>query len=401
MFEFKGNWTFDLELEEFRIFTNPEYKSRNQVSASGMVSFEIFDEFNDNPDPERYQINAIEYLLDPQNQGHILHNILTYSQNIIYPQYQTFMHEDEYPQCYPPLISKEDLDKLFGINQIIIKHIGHQNYAYYILDCSSCLDHEHGITLTLHKDQVIDHGEDWDDIKVCEHKGIDYKIYRKKAVNEFNSREIALVEPHPKYNKLKPWQKEQNEFYPFGLYHKGRLQEFISELDKGVFPKESTISRVLELSILHEKEEFTQYLIELNVKNKYAAFKKALEKDRYDILDKLLKQGYDLNAHTGEYSHFYQSINSIITAIQNNEEVDIYTKRLDYLIEKGIDPYLKGKWGRNISSRMKQIRDIRLRLKVEKVVLGSILTRKLLVLRIKNYVKSKREWLQELEKPLD
>ena len=160
-FKFNGDWEFELPANKF-----------NVLKKIGFIQFEIFDEFNDNPDPENYQINTINYLLDVDRQINVLTSLLEYSKNTIYPHYKTFMWESEYPECYPDLDDINDLKKLFTINRILIKRIQHEDFAYYVFDCSSCLDHEHGITITFYKDKVIDHGEDWDDKKVCGHKRI-------------------------------------------------------------------------------------------------------------------------------------------------------------------------------------------------------------------------------------
>lgn len=378
LFEFKGDWTFEQAAKKFMILNN-----------SGSINFEIFDEFNDNPDPEIYQLNTVNYLLEENNQLNVLASIIEYSRNTIYPHYKTFMWESEYPECYPALNEITDLSKLFTLNSILIKRIQHDDYAYYVFNCYSCLDHEHGITLTLYKDKVLDHGEDWDDKKVCEHKGIDYKTYYDKAVQDYNHRELVITLPHPKYGKLKPWQKEQNEYFPMGLYHKNRLNDFQTELENKVFPKEPICSRVLELSILHEKEEFIKNLIERNVKFKYGAFKEALKKDRFDIMDKLLEQGYNINEKVAQSSHFYDTIGFMVSAIKSNEKYEKYAKRLNYLLENKLNPYLEDKWGRNSLFRIERIEDKELRSAVNTAVMHAINPKSNIFRRIRDKFKNK------------
>jgi len=368
-FEFKGDWELELKLEKFKILNNSEYTRGSKNPSEGLFKFEIFDEFNSNPDPENYQINTINFLLNPDNQSKVLTSLLKYSRDIIYPHYKTFMWESEYPECYPQLTKVEDLNKLYGINRIVIKRIGHEDFAYYIFDCSSCLDYEHGITVTLYKDTVIDHGEDWDDKKVCEHKGIDYNSYHEKAVKDYNHREVILTKPHEKYGKLKPWQKDQNEWYPVGLYHANRLSDFKKALETGEIPKEPTISKILYLSIFHKMEEFTQFLIDQNVDYKYSAFKEALKRDRYDLTDKLLSQGYNINEKVAQSSFFYETIGYLTNAINKNEAIVVFTKRLKYLIVNDLDPYLEDNFNRNSFFRIKRIDDKNLKEKVEQEVM--------------------------------
>ena len=368
-FEFKGDWELELKLEKFKVLDNSKYKKGSKNPSEGLFKFEIFDEFNSNPDPEQYQFNAINFLLNSDNQSKVLTSLLKYSRDTIYPHYKTFMLESEYPECYPQLNTIEDLNKLYGINRIVIKRIEHEDFAYYFFDCSSCLDYEHGITVTLYKDTVIDHGESWDDKKVCEHKGIDYTSYHEKAVKDYNHREVILTKPHEKYGKLKPWQKDQNESYPVGLYHANRLSDFKNALEMGEIPREPTISKILYLSIFHKKEEFTQFLIDQNVNLKYSAFKEALNRDRYDLTDKLLQQGYNINEKVAQSSFFYETIGYLTNAINKNEPIEVFTERLKYLLDKDLDPYLEDNFNRNSFFRIKRIDDEGLREKVEQEVM--------------------------------
>ncbi len=387
--EFKGDWELELKLEKFKILNNSEYTRGSEKPSEGLFNFEIFDEFNSNPDPENYQLNTINFLLNPDNQSKVLTSLWKYSRDIIYPHYKTFIWESEYPECYPQLTKVEDLNKLYGIDRIVIKRIGHEDFAYYIFNCSSCLDYEHGITVTLYKDIVIDHGEEWDDKKVCEHKGIDYNSYHEKAVKEFNRREVFLTKPHEKYGKLKPWQKKQNDYYPLGLYHENRLGDFLLGLEDKLFPEEPICSRVLELSILHEKEDFVENLIERNVNFKYGAFKEALKKDRFDIMDKLLQQGYNINEKVAQSSHFYDTIGFIVKAIKSEETYDMYTKRLHYLLDNNLDPYLEDKWGRNSFFRIKRIEDKKLKFVVNIAVTNAINLKSNIFTRIRDKFKNK------------
>jgi len=375
MFEFKGDWKFELILEEFKIFKTHQHASSTDQACHGVFTIEIFDEFNSNPDPEEYQLNSINYLLNQENQVNILSNLLNYSKEVIYPHYKTFMSENEYPECFPKLKNIEDLNKLFAISSITIKRIGHMGHAYYILNCGSCLDHEHGITVTLHKDLVIDHGEEWRDEKVCEHKGIEYKTYYDKRIKDFNNQEAILTKPHPKYGKLKPWQFERNDFYSSALFRENRLTDLITVIENGTIPKEPTVSRLLPFSISHDKEKFTQYFIEQKPNNKYNAFRKALEKDRFDITDELLSQGYNINEKVAYISHISDTIGFIIKATQENKNINAYKKRMIYLLRNGADPFLEDNYKRNSFYRIERIQNDIQKSKVKRIV-NQIIKRK-------------------------
>ena len=369
MFEFKGDWVTKINLKEFSILNNPEYSSDTNLTSKGIFELEIFDVRNDSPDPETFQINAIKYLEKTDNQKQILTSLLDYCRDTIYPHYKEFMWEEEYPECYPKLENEEDLYKLLGINRIIIKRIDKDEFAYYILDCSSCLDYEHGINITLFKDKVIDHGEDWDDQKVCEHKGIDYKTYNDKAIEEFNRRDLVLTQPNSKYGKLKPYQEEQNEFYPFGLYHDGQFDKLINELENGVIANSNNVmARLLPLSIFHEKENITQYLLPKFGKGQHSSFKYALQKDRFDLMETLIKQGYDINEQVAQDSSFYDSIREIVNCLNENNSYDHILKRLKFLLQNGLNPMLEDRFGRNAYFAIDRIDKLDLKERVTNIV---------------------------------
>jgi len=374
VFKFKGDWEFTLIIKNFDKFNS--FHKPNEC----LIDFEIFDELNSNPDPEDYQINTINYLLNEKNQAKVVASILEYSKNTVYPNYQTFFPKSDYPECYPKLEKVEDLNNLYVISRVIIRTIEHEDYAYYTLACGSCLDDEHGITITLFKDIVIDHGEEWDDKKICAHKGIDYKSYYDKCNKDNNSIELIFSEPHPKYGKLKPWQERQNNHYPFALFHRKRDEELIEGIKSGLIPKEPVSSKILEFAITHERESLIQYFIKQNPEYKSNAFREALNKDRFDLADLLIEQDNNLCERLTKSSVFYETINDLITAINKNEEIEKFRKRLKYLLDNGFNPYLKGKYTlnsegkylKNSLSRIKYISDEILRDKVQKEVMGIV-----------------------------
>ena len=116
-------------------------------------------------------------------------------------------------------------------------------------------------------------------------------------------------------------------------------------------------------------EKFTQFLIDQNVSYKYSAFKEALKRDRYDLTDKLLNQGYNINEKVAQSSFFYDTIGNMIKAIKNEEEIDTYKERLKYLLKKGLDPYLEDNFKRNSFFRIKRNNDESLREQVEQEVM--------------------------------
>ncbi|MFT6708166.1 MAG: hypothetical protein ACJATF_003022 [Flavobacteriales bacterium] len=369
MFEFNGEWVVNLKLEEFLLLNNKRSQSDLEKANQPLFEIGIQDEFNENPDPEEYQINTINWLMDSNNQKAILSSLLDYCKNTIYPHYKTFMWESEYPDCYPQLNEIGDLSKLLSIWSVSINKIEKEGSAYYTFNCESCLDHEHGIVIGGYKDVILEHGGELEYDKIYNHKGVDPKKEQEKNTEEYRNRELKIWNPHPKYGKLKPWQKDLNRYYPFGLFHRKRDEELIQFLNNGLVTKEPLISRILELSIMKERENLTAYFIEQTPEYKFTPFKEALKKDRFDLTDKLIQQGFNINEKVAQSSLFYETIGDLAKAISKNEKTEIFTVRLNYLLSNGLDPYLEDGFNRNSLYRIKRIDDDLVRAKVEEEVM--------------------------------
>lgn len=341
MLEFNGDWIMDLKLEKFSLLNHMDYNVDVEKVNQGFFEVEIVDEHNNTPDPEEYQYNTVNWLLDPLHQKAILNKLFLHCKEIIYPQYKKILWESDYPECYPKLNNIKDLKKLLGISRIKIESIEKDNFAYFILDFKSCLDYEHGIQTVFYMDTIIDHGEDIDYKKIFKHRGDDPELEYNKLVEKLNRRTLTMQLPHPKYGKLKPWQRKANLQYPMAIYQAGLHVELRENLENGVIPKEPYTSRILELSIFHKKEELTQYLIKRNPEKKYNSFKYALDFDRYDLMDELLKQGLELNDRIAFDSPFLHVVRSIQRARIKNEDTEKFKMRLKYLIMNGLNPYLE------------------------------------------------------------
>jgi len=301
MLEFNGDWIMDLKLEKFSLLNHMDYNVDVEKVNQGFFEVEIVDEHNNTPDPEEYQYNTVNWLLDPLHQKAILNKLFLHCKEIIYPQYKKILWESDYPECYPKLNNIKDLKKLLGISRIKIES----------------------------------------NKKIFKHRGDDPELEYNKLVEKLNRRTLTMQLPHPKYGKLKPWQRKANLQYPMAIYQAGLHVELRENLENGVIPKEPYTSRILELSIFHKKEELTQYLIKRNPEKKYNSFKYALDFDRYDLMDELLKQGLELNDRIAFDSPFLHVVRSIQRARIKNEDTEKFKMRLKYLIMNGLNPYLE------------------------------------------------------------
>jgi hypothetical protein len=110
-------------------------------------------------------------------------------------------------------------------------------------------------------------------------------------------------------------------------------------------------------------------LIDQNVNYKYSVFQEALNRDRYDLTDKLLQQGYNINEKVAQSSFFYETIGYLTNAINKNDAIEVFTNRLKYLLDNDLDPYLEDNFKRNSFFRIKRIDDEAQREKVEQEVM--------------------------------
>ena len=121
---------------------------------------------------------------------------------------------------------------------------------------------------------------------------------------------------------------------------------------------------------MHRREALIEYFVKAKQQPDYTTFKNALNTDRYDLTDLFLRQGYDLNAKTAQSSFFFATINSLTKAVAQADtaEIEKFEKRLKYLFDKGLDPYLEDDYKRNSFFAVKRIKDKALKEKVDRIV---------------------------------
>ncbi len=128
------------------------------------------------------------------------------------------------------------------------------------------------------------------------------------------------------------------------------------------------MSRLLPLSIFHEKENITQYLLPKFGKGQHSSFKYALQKDRFDLMKILIKQGYDINEQVAQDSSFYDSIREIVNCLNKNEPYDHILKRLQFLLQNGLNPMLEDRFGRNAYFAIDRIDNLELKERITNIV---------------------------------
>lgn len=348
-FEFDGNWTRVIQLIEFTKLNNPDFARRDHDANNGIFGMTIYDAHNFNPDPEKEQINTINYLTKSQNQKEILESLFHFSRDVIYPEYKIYLSEEEYPECYPTLNTANDLYKLIGINEVLIYNIQKDGFAYYVLGFNSCLDYEHGLYLTLHKSRVLDHAQmgDLNQKKIYEALKLDYEKHLEEYHEKEKNKELKTYSPHPKYGKLKPWQEQANQYYPFGLLHRKHNEELFEFLKVDENHQMFT-GGLLNAAVVNDYTDAIEFLISIKPENVISAIITAIRKNQDDLVRRLIDlEQSDLNKRVGFDSLLYNAFVNLAKQYCDEGEKRKAMKILDLLFSVGINPNLKDKFNRD------------------------------------------------------
>jgi hypothetical protein len=267
-FEFNGNWQTEIELLDFRKFNNIEfYSKKSQEKASiGQFSISIEDALNENPDIEIEQLNAIHFLQN--NQKALISFFFNYFKDIIYPYSQEDLSFEDYPECYPALNTEDDLFELLGLNEIIIKTLHKDSCAYIMYGFTTMIDIEHGCNITMHKLTPIEHNAtyNYEDEKICEDLGLDYSKYKTTKYEkdeQIRLSEGVLYQPNPKFNKLKPWQEEDNIEELFKLMRNNEFQQFKNLCNQNLNLIANYKIRLRDYSKYHKMQDYFDFLISI------------------------------------------------------------------------------------------------------------------------------------------
>lgn len=200
-FKFNGDWEFDLALPAFDVL--------NQDGSQFSINVEIECLLNDDPDPLPNQVDALNKLV--QNQDEIIQNIYA-SVKAKYPEleelYGVSPENDEYEKWFPRLHSIKDLGKAISLFNLNVGLSSKRGLSYLEFAVSAQWDEEHHMELYVLGNQV----QCFDYTGGC---NVPLDIIMGD-VDDYNSQATrpdvtAPYVAHPKYGKLKPWQKAFNE----------------------------------------------------------------------------------------------------------------------------------------------------------------------------------------------
>lgn len=260
-FKFRGDWETQISLEIFdKELDDNRFAFRRKNLAPTEYLMLIDDVFDVNPDPSQEQLNTLDFIQSKSNQKSTLANLFDYIKNIIYPEYQEYISEDEYPGTFPKLEKLQDLKNVIGLDHVTILRFGKDNFVYYNLMFETTLDEEHGLGFVMHKNEIIEHGEIGGLMygKVANHMGKsneEYSDFQSKIQTASASNYQVASK---KYGKLKPWQVDFNRNYLYLLYSNGDDKELINFIES----ENITINEAFEKIKPHMTRDNRTLLIE-------------------------------------------------------------------------------------------------------------------------------------------
>lgn len=259
-FVFEGDWEIRMNLQKIIESNNKwgEYKSNKHE----LINLKIGDIKNLDPDPITEQLNAIQYII--QNQDDVLERLCN-ALNKINKKYGEYNEEHDW---YPENLTVNNLGTIFYLSEIEILVEHKEGVSYLQFKGEYKGDYEHGLVLVLHRDKLIGFKPIDDDL----HKEI-YKDLgdQGESIKSFNVKhqdfgKNQVHQPIPKYGKHKPWQiNEMDEYFENLLKEKNNVK-LINEYQKSGlninfrFPFYDR--DLLEMAIAYKNTEIINLLIE-------------------------------------------------------------------------------------------------------------------------------------------
>lgn len=232
-FEFNGDWDTTINLKYLKPYYIENGVGIKRVNQSDDIQLWIGDRYGDmSPDPSPEQMATIAFLLNAENQLAIIDSFIAYLKEEIYPFYQKNVFDiQEYPESYLKVNNRADFYRYFNVNAISITNIEDTESRIYTLYFGTqLLDDEHGLTVSLNGTQCLRHGAG-DGSMIYTKEEEQENVIKRKAYQDKLDKEVPIIyQPHPKYNKLKPWQEAANRRFISNAYRTYNDEEFLQAM---------------------------------------------------------------------------------------------------------------------------------------------------------------------------
>ena len=208
-FKFIGDWEFILYLEEFAKIYSTTDKSKNWNNhrlelMKGNTPIKIADYKSYEPDPLPEQIKTVELLIT--NQSKLLTGLL----NAIEIINQDYVERCGVDSWIPNPLNILSIGELLCVEEIVILAEHKNELAYTQFDCSYKGDVEHGLSIVMYDQILIEYGGmfDLNYGKLYQDLGSAAEVFRSANIKNQEFGINMIHQKLPKYDKFKPWQKE-------------------------------------------------------------------------------------------------------------------------------------------------------------------------------------------------
>lgn len=376
-FQFDGNWITRLSLPLIaQKLNNPAFVHNDR--EEGFYPLEIQDSEDLAPDPAPAQVEAIHFLQNHQEE--ILEAIFTCFRDQVYPfvMEEWGVSPDDDPDLFPAFKTVADLRQVAGLSEIYIYNIEKDGMAYVTLTLNGVLDI---LTITFYGATPIHFSpglnRDASD-EILEHAGEEQRAQlaeRAERYHEMEAQKLATIRrngpflPDPRSGKLKPWQEDANQFYPFGLIHQDDLDGFKALLNDSRFAPYLDRPGLLSVATSQQKQAFIDLLSSQDaIDNVYPALCETIENADLVNMQRLLPQETDINAQRGQESYLFKLMKGWYGNADDSARVAAYREAIILFIAQGANPYLQERWSRNAFYAMLQMTDHALRDEIEAFV---------------------------------
>ncbi len=271
-FNFKGDWEFKLKLVEFAKIYSTTDKTQNWNNhrlelMKGNIPIKITDYKSYDPDPLPEQIKIINQLRE--NQGEILIGLLN-AIEIINSDYVERCGVDSW---IPKPLSLNSLGELLSIEEIVILAEHKNDLAYIQFDCSYKGDGEHGLSIVMHNQTLIEYGGMFDLSygNLYKDLGPMGEVFRSENIKNQTFGINIIHQKLSKYGKFKPWQLEASGEYLESLLRtkqNDRLREIIKNKEWDYNMRFDYQERnLLDLAAMYKNDEILNLLIDLGGDN--------------------------------------------------------------------------------------------------------------------------------------
>lgn len=378
-FTFTGDWETTISLPYFaEKLTNKKFIYHAKTRELELYHLRITEVEDHSPDPTPAQMATIDFI--KANEKEIFEKIFEFYKYYIYPEVRANWHpESDYQAFFPAFEASAHLDNVVGLSSIRVSPFEKDGLAYYDLGFEWVVDYEHGLSISFHGlrplafsamgdgdykvifDDMGKSGFSWSEIME--------EMTQKPEISQIWILNNGRFQPHPKYGKIKPWQAAANKFHVFWLIHNDKFEAFEAFYSNKENEDVWQINHALAIAILFKRPLFIDFILSKKPDRVYESVMNAIEQADTALIKRLLVFEHDINEQRGQDAYLCKLIDVLYKNYEDAEKRASYKEMMEYFIEKGANPYLEERWGRNAFCRLAFLSDVKIRSEIKAFVI--------------------------------